>query len=206
MDHDAPRAAPAANAPPFAAGGSAAADLARARRVSQPIVLVGMMGAGKTTVGRKLAATLERRFVDADEAIVAAAQMSIADMFERYGEAYFRDGERRVIARLMADASRGAAPVIATGGGAFADAETRALILDKAIAVWLDADLATLVERVGRRSTRPLLQGKDPAAVLAALLEAREVAYAQAPIRVTSGRGPHARTVDAIVAELAAWR
>jgi shikimate kinase len=202
MDHDAaPAVSPAKHAEP-----GVTAHLAQARRVSLPIVLVGMMGVGKTTVGRKLAALLERRFVDADEAIVEAAQMSIADMFERYGEAYFRDGERRVIARLMADAVRGSAPVIATGGGAFADPATRALILDKAIAVWLDADLDTLVERVGRRESRPLLRGKDPHEVHCALLAERGPAYAQAQIRVTTGRGPHARTVEAILAELAEWR
>lgn len=202
MDHD---AAPAVQAAKHAEP-AASADLAAARRVSRPIVLVGMMGVGKTTVGRKLAALLERRFVDADEAIVEAAQMSIADIFERYGEAYFRDGERRVIARLMAEAERGPAPVIATGGGAFVDAETRALILDTAIAVWLDADLETLVERVGRRDSRPLLRGKDPRAVLGALLAERNPAYAQAQIRVVSGRGPHAKAVEAILAELAQWR
>lgn len=199
MHHDAPSAASTAH--PADIGDAAA--LTAARAVRQPIVLVGMMGAGKSTVGRKLATLLGRRFVDADEAIVEAAQMSIPDIFERYGEAYFRDGERRVIARLMADAARGTAPVIATGGGAFADAETRELILDKAIAIWLDADIDTLVERVGRRDSRPLLRGKNPREVLGSLLTQRSPAYAEAQIRVVSGRGPHGKAVDAIVSALA---
>ena len=163
-----------------------------------PIVLVGMMGVGKSTVGRRLAARLGLAFVDADEEIEKAADMSVSEIFERYGEAYFRDGERRVIARLL----DGAPKVIATGGGAFADDETRALILERAIAVWLDAELDTLVARVARKNTRPLLTGKDPRKVLGELMERRNPAYAQAPIRVTSDTGPQSNGVARIIAAL----
>ena len=117
------------------------------------------MGAGKSTVGRRLAKRLGLPFVDADEEIEAAAGLSIAEIFERYGEAHFRDGERRVLARLIDGPPR----VIATGGGAFMDAETRALILERCIAIWLDAEVETLAERVGRRGHRPLLKGTGPA-------------------------------------------
>ncbi|MET0137196.1 MAG: shikimate kinase, partial [Sphingobium sp.] len=124
------------------------------------LVLVGMMGVGKSTVGRRLAHRLDLPFVDADDAIIAAADMTIQEMFDRYGEAAFRDGERRVIARLI----DGSPKVIATGGGAFAQEDTRRLILDRATAIWLDADIDILVDRVGRKEGRPLLKGKDPRA------------------------------------------
>ena len=174
-----------------------------ARRIDRPLVLVGLMGAGKSTVGRRLAAALGFAFVDADEEIERAAQMAIPEIFEAYGEPYFRSGERRVIARLIDEA--GAGCVIATGGGAFVDPETRALILDKAIAIWLDGDLDTLVQRVSRRSNRPLLHERDPREVLARLKAEREPAYAQAPIRIASQPGPHQRMVAAILRELDAW-
>ena len=174
---------------------------ALARRIDRPVVLVGMMGVGKTSVGRRLATLLALPFTDADDEIVHAAQMSIPEMFERYGEPYFRDGERRVIARLV-DAGRG---VIATGGGAFVHPETRAMILAKGIAVWLDSDLDSLIERVGRNSNRPLLRGGDPREILAALKAARESAYAEAPIHVTSGQGPHNRTVHKVLKGLDEW-
>ncbi len=166
------------------------------------IVLVGLMGAGKTTVGRRLAARLRLPFVDADAEIETAAGMTIAEIFERYGEAHFRDGERRVIARLI----DGAPKVIATGGGAFLDEGTRALVLSRCVAVWLDGDVATLARRVGRRDHRPLVRGKDPEAVLAALAGQRNPIYAEAHIRVASGDGPAERTVDAVIAALAAHR
>ena len=169
-----------------------------ARRIDRPIVLVGLMGAGKSTVGRKLAALLDTDFIDADEAIEQAAQLQVGEIFEQYGESYFRDGERRVIARLMEE-GRG---VIATGGGAFVNDETRALILDRAIAVWLDADLETLVERTGRRNHRPLLRDRDPREVLAELAAKRNPIYAQAPIHVASRPAPHDATVRAILAAL----
>jgi shikimate kinase len=163
------------------------------------IVLVGLMGAGKSTVGRRLARRLGRPFIDSDEEIEKAADRSITEIFDSFGEASFRDGERRVIARLIG----GEAKVIATGGGAFMDDATRALILDRCIAVWLDANVATLAERVTRRDHRPLLHGKDPAEVLERLAEARRPLYAEAHIHIRSESVPHERAVDLIVAALA---
>jgi shikimate kinase len=179
-----------------------AGELSRiAASITRPIVLVGLMGVGKSTVGRRLAAMLERDFVDADEAIEEAAQRSIQEIFADFGEAYFRDGERRVIARLIEDHSG----VIATGGGAFVDEVTRALILDRAIAVWIDADIDTLVERTSRRDTRPLLRDGDPKAILTELYERREPYYRQAQVRVTSKDGPHADTALAIIEAIDQW-
>ena len=166
-----------------------------------PIVLVGMMGVGKSTVGRRLAARLGLHFVDADEEIEKAAGMSVTEIFARYGESHFRDGERRVIARLM----DGAAKVIATGGGAFMQDETRALILSHATAIWLDADIDILVDRVSRREGRPLLKGRDPRAVLAELAAIRNPIYALAPIHVQSIAAPHEVTVERIMEQLPAW-
>jgi shikimate kinase len=175
---------------------------ALAARIDRPLVLVGLMGVGKTSVGRRLAAVLRFGFEDADEAIEEAAQMSVAEIFERYGEPYFRSGERRVIARLMDEAARAPGKVIATGGGAFVDPETRALILERGTAIWLDSDIDTLVERVGRRPIRPLLKQGDPREILDRLRAEREPAYALAPIRVESRGGPHHKTVAAILREL----
>lgn len=172
-----------------------------ARRIDRPVVLVGLMGVGKSTVGRKLAAMLELDFVDADEAIEQAATMRVAEIFERFGEAHFRDGERRVIARLIEEGHG----VIATGGGAFVNPLTRALILEKAIAVWLDSDLATLVERTGRRNDRPLLQNGDRGEILARLARERAPFYAEAPIRVTSNHGPQQDTARAIIEAIGRW-
>lgn len=169
-----------------------------ALQASRSVVLVGMMGAGKSTVGRRLAKRLGMDFVDADDAIEEAAGLSISDIFARYGEAHFREGERRVIKRLLG----GHAKVIATGGGAFTNAETRAAILAQATAVWLDADIETLVDRVARRSHRPLLKGGNAAEVLRDLADKRNPFYAEAPIRVVSQPAPHAATVDAIIAAL----
>ena len=167
---------------------------------ARPVTLIGLMGVGKTTIGRRLAARLDLPFVDADAEIETASGMSVPEIFERFGEAHFRDGERRVIARLI----DGSPKVIATGGGAFIDPETRALILSRTLAVWLDADIATLVERVKRRETRPLLKGKDAGEVLTALAAVRNPIYAEAPIHIGGRRGPHGETVDTIVAALAA--
>lgn len=178
---------------------------ALARRIDRPVVLVGMMGVGKSSVGRKLAATLRLPFVDADEAIEEAAHMPIPDIFATFGEAYFRDGERRVIARLLEGESQERRSVIATGGGAFVNDQTRALILDKAIPVWLDCDVETLYERVGRKGNRPLLKEGDPREILTRLKTEREPFYAQAPIKVMSGNGPHARTVDQVLRGIDAW-
>jgi shikimate kinase len=162
------------------------------------IVLVGLMGVGKTTVGRRLAQRLGLPFVDADAEIETAAGMTIAEIFERFGEAHFRDGERRVIARLI----DGSPKVVATGGGAFINDATRALILDQATAVWLDADPSILAERVAKRDHRPLLRGKDPLKVLTDLAQARNPYYALAPIHVASKAVPHEATVAAIIAAL----
>lgn len=180
---------------------STAEIAALARRIDRPVVLVGMMGTGKSSIGRRLAALLHLPFVDADEAIEEAAQLTIAEIFGRHGEAAFRDGERRVIARLM-DGER---KVIATGGGAFVNPETRALILSKAITIWLDADIDTLVERTARKNTRPLLRQGDPREILTRLRDERRPAYAEAPIHITSGRGPQSRTVARVLKEIDAW-
>lgn len=177
---------------------SAVADVARSR----PIVLVGLMGAGKSTVGRRLANRLGMPFVDADAEIERASGLSIVEIFERFGEAHFRDGERRVIARLIG----GEPKVVATGGGAFIAADTRALILGASVTVWLDADIATLAERVKRRDIRPLLRDRDPAHVLAELAAIRNPLYAEAHIHISSRPTPHEATVRAIVAALAAYR
>lgn len=171
---------------------------ASGRWTGRPIVLVGLMGVGKSTVGRRLARRLYLPFVDADEEIEVAAGMTIAEIFDRFGEAYFRDGERRVIQRLI----DGTPKVIATGGGAFVNEHTRALILGHAIAVWLHAEVDVLAERVRRRDTRPLLRDRDAGAVLAELARIRNPIYALAPIRVASHKAPHEATVAAILEAL----
>ncbi len=190
------------------AGGSAqddkdnAPDIAQLRaRLNRPIVLVGLMGVGKSTVGRRLATVLGCGFVDADDAIEDAAQRSIAEIFEEFGEAYFRDGERRVIARLMEENCA----VIATGGGAFVDPETRALILQRGIAVWIDCDIETLVDRTSRRDHRPLLKTGDPHEILTRLHTDRHPYYAQSHVRVRSDNGPHTETVRAILSGIHEW-
>lgn len=167
-------------------------------RFDRPIVLVGMMGVGKSSIGRKLAHRLGLEFVDADDEIEAAAGMSIAEIFERFGEPYFRDGERRVISRLI----DGEPKVIATGGGAFINAETRALILQRARSIWLNADIAILVERVGRRNHRPLLKGRDAREVLDELGAVRNPVYAEADLHIRSDTSPHGRTVETILKAL----
>jgi shikimate kinase len=166
------------------------------------IVLVGLMGAGKTTVGRRLAKRLDLPFADSDEEIEKAADQKISEIFERFGEASFRDGERRVMRRLIV----GAPKVIATGGGAFVDAETRALILEHCVAIWLQAEPETLAERVGRRANRPLLKDRDPLATLRDLGEKRNRFYAEAHLHICSRSAPHERTVQQIVEALASWR
>ena len=184
---------------------SAAAVQRLAARIDRPIVLVGMMGVGKTTVGRKLATMLNVPFYDADEEIEKAAQMSIPEIFAQFGEPYFRSGERRVIARLVGEDGAPVRRVLATGGGAFVDPETRALILKRAIAVWLDSDLDTLVMRVGRKSNRPLLKNGNPREILAKLKAERGPAYAEAPIHVKSGNQPHQATALTILKAIDAW-
>ena len=157
------------------------------------------MGVGKSTVGRRLAGRLHLPFVDADREIEQAAGLTISDIFARFGEDGFRDGERRVIARLI----DGKPKVIATGGGAFMNDQTRALILERATAVWLDADIDVLVERVSRRDDRPLLRDRDPKEALIELSAKRNPVYALAPIHVRSEPLPHDATVDAILKALA---
>jgi shikimate kinase len=182
------------------------AEVARiAARINQPVVLVGMMGVGKTTVGRKLATLLGMPFVDADEEIERAAQMSIPEIFAQYGEPYFRSGERRVIARLVGEGAREDRKVLATGGGAFVDPETRGLILARSISVWLDSDVETLMERVGRKDNRPLLKQGDPREILTRLRNERQPHYAQAAIHITSGNQPHQVTAHAILRAIDAW-
>ena len=166
--------------------------------IRETIVLVGMMGAGKSSVGRRLATQLALPFVDADSEIETAAGCSISDVFALHGEAAFRDGERRVIARLL----DGPAHVLSTGGGAFMDADTRALVGKSGISVWLRADLATLERRTSRRPDRPLLQEDNPRAVLEKLLAARNPVYAQADIVVDSNDRPVEETVDMVIAKL----
>lgn len=174
-----------------------------AQRIDRPVVLVGMMGVGKSSVGKRLASALHCPFLDADDEIEKSAQMTIPEIFENFGEDYFRDGERRVIARLL-DGDNGAR-VIATGGGAFCNPKTRALILRKGIAVWLDSDIDTLVERTSRKGDRPLLKQGDPREILTRLREERRPAYSQAPIHVLSGQGPHSRTVTKILKGIDKW-
>ncbi|MFT6774682.1 MAG: shikimate kinase [Paracoccaceae bacterium] len=154
------------------------------RRLLRPVVLVGLMGVGKTTVGRKLAETLHAPFVDSDEEVEIAAQMTVPEIFATLGEPAFREGERRVIARLIDEGPR----IIATGGGAFMTAATRELIAKRAISIWLRADLDTLLERTSRRSNRPILQRGDPRAILAGLIEVRHPIYAEARLTVDSRR------------------
>lgn len=176
-----------------------------AKRIDRPVVLIGMMGVGKTTVGRKLSGMLHLPFVDADEEIERAAQMTIPEIFATYGEPYFRNGERRVIARLVGDGRPSDRKILSTGGGAFCDPATRQLVLDKAIAVWLDSDVDTLVERVGRKGNRPLLRGGNPREIITRLKDERQPAYSQAPIHVISGAQPHLVTAVNILKAIDAW-
>ena len=162
------------------------------------VVLVGMMGSGKSSIGRRLAARLAVPFVDADGEIEEAAGMSIAEIFEQHGEPYFRAGEARVIARLLDHAPR----VLATGGGAFMNRDTRAAIRQKGVSVWLQAELEVLMKRIKRRGDRPLLKTDDPAATLTALMAERYPVYAEADLTVLSRDVPHEAIVDEIVAAL----
>jgi shikimate kinase len=156
------------------------------------VVLVGMMGAGKSTIGRRLSARLRLPFFDADSEIEAAAHMSITEIFENHGEPHFRDGEARVIARLL---DSGPA-VLATGGGAVMREETRARIRNKGVSIWLKADADTIMRRVKRRADRPLLQTADPAATIGRLVEEREPAYQCADLTIWSRDVPHEKIVD----------
>ena len=163
----------------------------------KPLILVGLMGAGKSAVGRRVAALLEIPFIDADAEIEQAADCTISEIFEREGEQGFRAGERRVVTRLL---DTEPVHVLATGGGAFIDPATRALIGERGISLWLRADLEVLFERVSRRSHRPLLKTADPKGTLAALVEKRYPVYAKADIMVDSGEGPIGAMVERVLA------
>ncbi len=162
------------------------------------IVLVGLMGCGKSSVGRRLASRLGISFVDADEEIERVAAKSIVEIFADHGEAYFRDGERRVIARLLANGPQ----VLATGGGAFINPETRAKIRERGISIWLHADLPVLMRRVSKRDTRPLLKNGDPEATMRDLMDKRYPVYAEADITVESRDVPHDVIVNEVIAAL----
>ncbi|MGH6910985.1 MAG: shikimate kinase [Phenylobacterium sp.] len=165
------------------------------------IALVGLMGVGKSSVGRRLANALELPFRDADSEIEAAAGRTIPDIFADLGEPAFREGERRVIARLLEQPAH----VLATGGGAFMNPETRALIKARAVSVWLKADLEILARRVGRKDSRPLLKGRDPLAVLQDQAELRYPAYSEADVIVETGDAAHHVTVDQVIRALSAY-
>jgi len=173
------------------------ADIAAALG-TRSIVLVGMMGAGKSTIGRRLAARLRLPFTDADTEIETAAGMTIPEIFEVHGEQHFRDGEARVIARLL----DGGPGVLATGGGSFMREETRRRIGDKAVSIWLKADTEIIMKRVKRRTDRPLLQTEDPVATVNRLLAEREPVYAKADLTIASRDVPHDRIVDEVIAAL----
>lgn len=162
------------------------------------LVLVGLMGAGKSSVGKRLASRLSLPFFDADTEIEKAAGASIPDIFAEHGESAFRDGERRVIARLLEQSP----VVLATGGGAFMNEETRDRIRERGFSIWLKAELDVLVKRCSRRGNRPLLQAGDPRSVLARLMAERYPVYAEADLTVLTGDGPHEGVVERIITEL----
>jgi len=175
--------------------------LAARLRIDRPIALVGMMGAGKTSIGKRLAAVLGIPFRDADSEIEAAAGRSIAEIFAERGEPDFRMGERKVIARLI---TQEPPHVLATGGGAVIDPETRRLLKERAVTIWLRAELDVLLRRVERRASRPLLKTADPRATLVRLLEERAPHYAEADIVIDSNPGPHSAAVEAAIRALSA--
>ena len=170
-------------------------------RLLRHVVLVGLMGAGKSSIGRRLAVHIAAPFIDADTEIECAARMSIPDIFASHGEAAFRDVERRVIARL---ASTPEPMILATGGGAFMNDDTRMLLLKNSTTIWLKAELAVLVDRVGKRGGRPLLEGRDLSETLRNLIEIRHPIYAQAELTVTSRNEPHEIAVNEIITTLRA--
>jgi shikimate kinase len=168
------------------------------KRLDRPVVLVGLMGVGKSTVGRRLARRLGLPFIDSDAAIEDSVGFSAGELFERYGEEDYRDGERRLVARLI----DGQVRVIATGGGVFVEPRTRALLNERGVTVWLDAPVDILAERTARRDTRPLLKTADPKETLERLAEIERRAYAEAHIHVKSGTGGHGQVVEDIVRAL----
>jgi shikimate kinase len=176
-------------------------ELVREKLGARPIVLVGLMGAGKSSVGRRLAEKLRIPFVDADHEIETAAGKTISDIFAEHGEAYFRDGERKVIARLMGNGAQ----VLATGGGAWMNDETRARIREGGISVWLRAPLPLLMKRVMKRQDRPLLKNDDPEAVMRDLMEKRYPVYALADVAVESRDVQHGQMVNDVIKALGQW-
>lgn len=174
------------------------ADAFRARLGARSVVLVGMPGSGKSSIGRRLGQRLGLDFADADAEIERAANMTIPELFQTKGEAEFRKGEQKVIARLLDSGPQ----VIATGGGAFMNADTRARIKEKGVSIWLKADVETLFKRVKRKSNRPLLQNTDPEGTLRSMLAARETTYAEADLTITSCEVPHENVVEDIVSLL----
>lgn len=164
------------------------------------IAIVGMMGAGKTVVGKRLAWRLGLDFIDSDHEIEACAQMSIPEIFARHGEPYFRERENRVVTRLVTQGPR----VVATGGGAFMDAGTRATLKSSCVSVWLKADIDVLIRRVRKRHNRPLLHTRDPESTLRGLMADRYPVYAEADLTVISRDGPHDVMVDAVLGALEA--
>lgn len=181
--------------------GTVASDPKAIRKAlgERAIVIVGMMGAGKSSIGRRLGQALGMGFADSDDEIEKAANQSIPEIFESYGEAHFREGERKVIARLLADGNK----VIALGGGAFENPQTRQEVADHGLSIWLKADFETLMARVRRRSHRPLLHGPDPEGTMRKLIAAREPNYALADITVPSRDGAHTDVVQGCLAALA---
>lgn len=171
-------------------------------QLKKPIVLVGLMGAGKTTVGRRLAQQLEMEFIDSDNEISEAAGCSISDIFDIYGEDVFRDLEKRVMKRLLGKKQ----VVIATGGGAFVQPHIREQILDKSVSIWLSARLEVLLDRVSRRDTRPLLKSGDKKAIMQRLMDERYPIYEQAHLTVDSNEDSHERVVDSIIERLSTWK
>ncbi len=172
-----------------------------ARLGTRCVVLVGMMGAGKTSIGRRLANLLHLPFLDADSEIEKAANMTITEIFAKHGEADFRDGEKRVVARLL----HGGPAVLAVGGGAYMSEETRERCRELGVTIWLRADLNVMLERVRKKGNRPLLDRPDPEAVMRKLLTEREPVYALADITIASREGPHQAVISDIVAALDAW-
>jgi shikimate kinase len=167
-------------------------------QLNRTVALVGMMGAGKSALGRRLAARLDVPFRDADAEIEAAAGCTISEIFDRYGEDAFRDCERKVIARILREPPH----VLATGGGAFIDAETRARVREAALSVWINVPLEVLASRVKRRDTRPLLRNGDAKEILTRLFREREAIYAEADLTMGGEEGPHGKAVERIVAAL----
>jgi shikimate kinase len=168
---------------------------------NRPIVLVGLMGAGKSSIGRRLAEKLEIPFVDADHEIEVAADKTIPEIFNDHGEAYFREGERRVISRLIENGAQ----ILSTGGGAFINEETRQRIHAHGISVWLKADLPLLMKRVMKRADRPLLQTEDPEAVMQKLMDQRYPVYSTADVTIESRDVQHTQMVNEVIKVLAKW-